>query len=116
MKKRERTLSAKNLKKYIFMFNKTATVYLRYLYFPAAAFVPANVKEVPPTFDLSLRYVSMHGSIAFCTEEFMRKSEHLRYIELDIDYQFQYGFASLGTMTPEMKKFVHLFIEWNNKE
>lgn len=75
-----------------------------------------NVKEVPPTFDLSLRYVSMHGSIAFCTEEFIRKSEHLRYIELDIDYKFQYGFASLGTMTPEMKEFVHLFIEWNNKE
>lgn len=75
-----------------------------------------NVKEVPPTFDLSLRYVSMHGSIAFCTEEFIRKSEHLRYIELDIDYKFQYGFASLGTMTPEMKKFVHSFIEWNNKE
>lgn len=71
-----------------------------------------NVKEVPPTFDLSLRYVSMHGYIAFCTEEFIRKSEHLRYIELDIDYKFQYGFASLGTMTPEMRKFVHSFTTW----
>lgn len=71
-----------------------------------------NVKEVPQTFDLSLRYVSMHGYIAFCTEEFIRKSEHLRYIELDIDYKFQYGFASLGTMTPEMRKFVHSFTTW----
>lgn len=71
-----------------------------------------NVKEVPPTFDLSLRYVSMHGYIAFCTEEFIRKSEHQRYIELDIDYKFQYGFASLGTMTPEMRKFVHSFTTW----
>lgn len=71
-----------------------------------------NVKEVPPTFDLSLRYVSMHGYIAFCTEEFIRKSEHLRYIELDIDYKFQYGFASLGTMTPEMRKFVHSLTTW----
>lgn len=71
-----------------------------------------NVKEVPPTFDLSLRYVSMHGYIAFCTEEFIRKSEHLHYIELDIDYKFQYGFASLGTMTPEMRKFVHSFTTW----
>lgn len=74
-----------------------------------------NVKELSQNFDLSLRYVSMHGYIAFCTEEFIRKSEHLCYIKLDIDYKFQYGFASLGTMTPKMKNFVNSFIEWNSQ-
>lgn len=75
-----------------------------------------TVKEVSQNFDLSIRYVSIYGYIAFCTEEFIRKSEYLRYVEIDVGCKLQYGFAALGTMTPDMKKFVSSFIEWNQKQ
>lgn len=74
------------------------------------------VKEVSQSFDLSIRYVSMYNYVAFCTEEFIRKSDPIQYIELDGNYQFQYGFACLGTMTAEMRKFVHSFIEWHTNQ
>ena len=72
-----------------------------------------QIKEVEGTFDASLRYVSLFNYIAFCTEEFTKKYDNIKYLEFKSGLVFEYGFACIGQPTIEMKQFIKEFKKWN---
>lgn len=74
-----------------------------------------TIREIDQGFDLSLRYVAMQDLIAFSTEEFIKRYDHIRYIEFKTDFQFTYGFACVGLPTKEMRHFIEHVKSWYNK-
>lgn len=74
-----------------------------------------QIFEKDNSFDQSLHYVSIYHYVAFCTEEFTREFDRIKYVEFQSASPFEYGFACIGNPTQEMKNFIKSFICWNSK-
>ena len=74
-----------------------------------------HIKETDSNFDGSLRYVSLYDYVAFCTEEFKKQYDSIKYIEFESDIKFEYGFACIGSPTKEMNDLIHHFKNWKKQ-
>ena len=74
-----------------------------------------QIMERDNSFDQSLHYVSLYQYVAFCTEEFRRDFERVKYIEFTSIKPFEYGFACVGTPSSDMKAFIKVFKQWNEE-
>ena len=74
-----------------------------------------QIIERDNSFDQSLHYVSLYQYVAFCTEEFKRDFEKVKYVEFAAIQPFEYGFACIGTPSSDMKAFIKVFKQWNTE-
>ena len=74
-----------------------------------------QIIEKDNSFEQSLHYVSLYQYISFCTEEFRRDFERVKYIEFTSIQPFEYGFACVGTPSSDMKAFIKAFKQWNTE-
>ena len=59
--------------------------------------------------EVGLMYAITNNGVCFCTSEFLRPRDHIRYIPVPELGVLRYYFAALTEFTPEMKQFMKRF-------
>lgn len=110
----KKSLEFEDLKGYTVMLPEahSRTVFAQKMVNTLKKYPEITINESGKSFDLSLRYASLYGYVLFCTEEFVKNHNNLLFIKMNANFDYEYGFACIGTPTKEMKEFILFFKNW----
>ena len=66
--------------------------------------------------ETGLMYAIRNGGVCFCSDEFLRPKDHIRYIPFPEGGRTRYCFAALTGFMPEMNSFMNLFDAWYREQ